>query len=408
MRLLRLAWLQPMVVSLLLIQISAAPLAAQVYDLDRLDLPRWTVAPELRLGSLDGPHDAFVSPSSVALGPDGLVYVLDPGIPALRVFRESGDFVRTIGSKGEGPGEYMNPVGFGFIGDSIWVSDMRTRRITFYDRHGQTLETVTVPSDGWGVGGSVLPIAVKAGGTRIRAVAPASPSLRGRDAGPVAFRQALIEIDRKSRDVDTLMVRTTEIPLIVIRAGGTGLFGYQPIRDGAAVSYVQSRDAVRTVHRGAADSGDAAEFRIVVKARGGGAALLDPRYRYTPLRLERATRDSLWSEAVSRMEIMGAERRREWEPLIREHLYLPEFQPPVTEVREGGDGTLWLRREPFHPRGNEWLVLDDQLRPVATAHLPASIDGVRGAISANTLWATERDELDVPYLVRYRIRRGGE
>jgi hypothetical protein len=65
---------------------------------------------EHRIGSADtGPEGVFVQVSDVASDEQGNVYVLDQRADEVRVFSPSGEYVRTIGRTGRGPGEFSRP-----------------------------------------------------------------------------------------------------------------------------------------------------------------------------------------------------------------------------------------------------------------------------------------------------------
>lgn len=54
---------------------------------------------------------------------------------------------------------------------------------------------------------------------------------------------------------------------------------------------------------------------------------------------------------------------------------------------------------------SEWWILTIDGEPMARARVPAGLD-VRYA-DEEVLWGTVRDDLDVEYIVRYRLVRGG-
>ena len=67
------------------------------------------------------------------------------------------------------------------------------------------------------------------------------------------------------------------------------------------------------------------------------------------------------------------------------------------------------RFDPVHPETGEprteWWVLDPEGAPLARTLTPSGVT-VR-AISSDAVWGVERDELDVEYIVRYRLVKGG-
>ena len=73
-------------------------------------------------------------------------------------------------------------------------------------------------------------------------------------------------------------------------------------------------------------------------------------------------------------------------------------------------GTIWLQR--FDPvesadgeRLIEWWVLDGEGAPLARVLTPAGLE-VK-LITEDMVWGIERDELEVEYIVRYRLIRDG-
>jgi NAD(P)H-nitrite reductase large subunit len=79
-------------------------------------------------------------------------------------------------------------------------------------------------------------------------------------------------------------------------------------------------------------------------------------------------------------------------------------QLSVSHVVAGRDGTIWLRRE---ERGGvtRWEVLDASGSVVARLDVPAALRIL--AADRTDVWGVETDDLDVPYVVRYRVEFAG-
>jgi hypothetical protein len=71
----------------------------------------------------------------------------------------------------------------------------------------------------------------------------------------------------------------------------------------------------------------------------------------------------------------------------------------------GRDGSIWLQRA-VEADSASWLVLDPSGSPHAEVSLPAGFDLLEA--DRDHVWGQERDELDVPYLVRYRVGTADE
>ena len=102
----------------------------------------WTVNEELRIGSIDGePEYQFGEIGWLAPGSDGSIYVLDIQGQHVKVFAASGEYVRTIGGPGSGPGEMgLLSAGQAFVllglGDTVFVPDNANQRVNRWTSTG--------------------------------------------------------------------------------------------------------------------------------------------------------------------------------------------------------------------------------------------------------------------------------
>ena len=98
-------------------------------------LVRFELKEQLRIGQKPFSRDSLLlgRTGRMAIGRTGHVYVADSSVPTVYVFSASGDFVTSIGRRGEGPGEFIRPSGI-FVGDndSLFVFDFDLRRISVF------------------------------------------------------------------------------------------------------------------------------------------------------------------------------------------------------------------------------------------------------------------------------------
>jgi len=87
--------------------------------------------------------------------------------------------------------------------------------------------------------------------------------------------------------------------------------------------------------------------------------------------------------------------------LAEASLYRPAFKPPITAMVLGRDGSIWLREQPVGDGRVPWLLLNSEGEAMGQALLP--VRTVLHVIDPPHIWGSTTDELDVPYLVRYRV-----
>jgi len=112
-------------------------------------------------GGFGAGEGQFTDPRNAAVGPDGLLYVLDSGNHRVQVFDQDGLFVRSWGSQGAGPGQFQEPWGIAVGSDgSVYVADTWNHRIqkfttegefiTMWGTFGATDGTLGTPGVFWG------------------------------------------------------------------------------------------------------------------------------------------------------------------------------------------------------------------------------------------------------------------
>jgi hypothetical protein len=111
----------------------------------------YTLRSEMQLGGATAPEEAQfyeqASPADVGADADGNLYVLDSGGPRVQVFDAQGKFLRSLGKKGEGPGEFKMPGRIAVAADGrVAVFDMGLNRITILDSRGKLVRDQIVPT----------------------------------------------------------------------------------------------------------------------------------------------------------------------------------------------------------------------------------------------------------------------
>ncbi|HEU0016553.1 MAG TPA: hypothetical protein VFQ45_22925 [Longimicrobium sp.] len=359
---------------------------------------RWTLVRDLRIGSQDRPSYTLSRVGDVAIGRNGDIYVAQPQEKVIRQFDARGAYVRTFGRGGAGPGEFQALERIGWKGDSLWAADPVQHRITFFDARGRVLQstraaTEVIPGTGYPTG----PAAALADGSLVGQPIPSTASIQQGTArtlpllrmdrtgavrggfGPLEVR-GHFEVIRRAR-----LVMNMDVPLPF-----NSLWDAAPDGSGVVV-----------VHRPIPAGAERTRFRVA-RYRPSGQVVFDRAYNFTPHPVSAASRDSIHDELAqfflrTRFVQAAAQARS----FARDSVPLPRFQPPVTDVTYGRDGTIWLGRERLGTRTVEYTVLGPDGAIIAVAAVPAGVRIVQAQRDA--VWGVERDEMDVEYVVRFRV-----
>ena len=106
--------------------------------------------PLLSLGGPDasGPTQ-FFQVQHVHVDPEGRLWVADGRSSEIRIFQADGSHWKTIGGRGEGPGEFVRLRMLGaFRGDSVAVWDTGNGRLTVFSPEGELVRTQRSPAGG--------------------------------------------------------------------------------------------------------------------------------------------------------------------------------------------------------------------------------------------------------------------
>jgi hypothetical protein len=99
-------------------------------------------------GESTDPNQLFGMVDEILVDDQYNSYLLDRQLNEIKIFDAKGEYLRTIGRKGEGPGEFNQPNTFFFLPkDRIGVSQMMPARIAVLDEQGQGHDDFPIPGD---------------------------------------------------------------------------------------------------------------------------------------------------------------------------------------------------------------------------------------------------------------------
>jgi hypothetical protein len=355
--------------------------------------PRWTLTEELRITEDAGVE--FSRLSRVVPAPGGGVLAVEMMPWSLHLFDARGRFVRTLGRVGSGPGEYQSVLGAGYLRDTLWVADSRLRRVTLFAPDGMVIQTIlqapqaVPPGRGMTAGaGTLLP-----GDRALGSVSTDSEMLA---SGQITHRPILLTT-RDGRILDTLGLTSVANSTLGIRFGTGGMYTSQPYGDAPLNAFATEAERVYVIDRAAATSARGATFGVTA-LNFKGDTVWKRRYPYTPVALARATVDSF----VTRLMAPQGSRPGIPESAIRERLYAPAFRAAVSEAVAATDGSLWVRVSGTS-ESSQFLVIAPNGNLVGSVQVKRTV--LVSAIDGDVVWMIDRDEDDVPVVVKARVRR---
>ncbi len=99
-------------------------------------------------GESEADDEIFGRVENVLVDEAGDVYILDIQLNEIRVFSGDGEYLRTLGRAGEGPGEFRNGITqFLLPGGRIGVMQVMPTRVALMSRDGEALSDLSLPSE---------------------------------------------------------------------------------------------------------------------------------------------------------------------------------------------------------------------------------------------------------------------
>ncbi len=313
--------------------------------------------------------------------PDGQLLVADRGLNSLRFFTPDGTFLRAVGRKGSGPGEFEYIANAYRCGDSLYVEEIARRQIMVYALNGEPARTPDASE--FAGGRSAYNSACNADGVFMHNgwASGREPTL-GRVRWTVPYWIASAD--------GVLRAELGE------HAGSERL-----VMQGGSGPHPLGKDGVLAIGRERAYIGTADSFAVLAFTLDGAPAGV---LRNTDVDLRTTAADIA---RYKRYDTLGvndrerASRMREWESFE-----FPPTVPAYDAMLVDALDHLWVRR---FPRGDatrtEWLVFDPAGRQVAAVPLPDVLQVHE--IGRDYIAGIETDPLDGTQSVRvYGLRRG--
>lgn len=106
------------------------------------------------IGTIEAEDDNFLfyMPSDIALDSQGNMYILDSGNHRIQKFTPDGQYITTIGNKGQGPAEFIYPLSLDVDSRGyLYISDPGNQRVQVLKPDGKDYKTISFAKDPAGI-----------------------------------------------------------------------------------------------------------------------------------------------------------------------------------------------------------------------------------------------------------------
>jgi hypothetical protein len=286
----------------------------------------------------------------------------------------------------------------GWVVDTLYAIDYSLRRVTQFTPDGAYTGSFPILYyAGSGRSSGIPPIALLQGGLLLARTEP------------VGGASATLRVSRRGAVHDTLHLLA--LPHVSLAGSADdGPFSLrQPLSDRALFAHAPDGTAAAMIEWDPDSPADVQPtFRVSRWNFDEGGDVIVREYPFEPEPVPTNVVDSIVSVLAERsVERVGGPRplfRNAFhgERVIRQLLYVPRFDAPVTAAVVGSDGTIWLRRgRQSSEVESRWQVLSPTGDVMGYVRLPPSQS--LAAATTQYVLAVYTDELDVPYVVRYRV-----
>jgi hypothetical protein len=356
----------------------------------------WDVStePTVSIGTFQGDtlYQLYEVGGAVRLS-DGSIALANAGSGQIRFYDPSGVFLRSVGRKGEGPGEFEQAQIAGLLdGDTVVVVDSNLRRISLIPPSGGVVDVGRLAED---LGGNVFPRGmfdgggVVVGGGFYWSSSGEGQLSDGYTRRPTVYRSA-------SRD-GSLATDFGEFPgsefFMQVRSSGGGMSMMARLIPFG--KYAMAAVGPDRFHFGSGDS-----YEIRSYAEDGRLARI-VRWDRPPVPVAEAHVNARIEEAVA--EASDPNEAREVRQTYAE-LPVPDFFPAFAGLEADRFGNLWV--EDYRMPGDHrttFHVFDADGRLVGRVDLPEEMELLD--LGEDYLLALFRDDLEVEYVRQYRLRR---
>lgn len=342
----------------------------------------WDVqaTPYAVIGTADGDSSVLFRVVGAVILDNGSVAIANGGTQELKLFGNNGDLMRTVGGRGQGPGEFERLSGFGrYRGDSLWVYDDGLRRLSLFDNVGTFGRSRTVQLFKGSVAWQTAAGAFGDGSMAFYALVTDDP------AGQVQHG-----LYRVTNQVYRSPLHDDSLALLGRFLGDEGFMVQAPQGFTATIGLSPFGRTTKYAARGRhlyVFSNDSYKMDVVDRDSGLVRSVRWERPLQSVSPTDERTNRERWITAY------GNEDDHEVRRAISPQLTYPPVMPAYDHVIITAEGGIWIEDYRWPPTAaSMWTVFDDLGTVVARVRVPG---GVVLDVSGNRVATLTLDSLDV-------------
>lgn len=340
----------------------------------------WKIEEAARIGSMDATGPELIGAvSCIEVDREGRLWVLEQQTQELRVFASDGHWVRTIGRKGGGPGEFQQVMGMGWGPDgNLWVVDPQNNRISMIDTAGNFVASHHT------IGGFIMmpwPGGFDEAG-HFYNVAP--------DRSSGEFRMGLVKYDSTLSPLDTVRPPRYQGAQDFFELRNDNSFMRAGIPFSPGLQWRLARD-------GNIWFALTGEYRLFERTQAGDT-LREIQHAFDPLPVTGGDVDS----AIARLKWFTDQGGKV------DRSKFPSVKPALEQFWLDDAGRIWVMPVTAGPeeRGQALDVFDAEGRYLGRVNLPFQLNAYPSPVFRNDIiYGVTTDDLEVPYVISARVVR---
>ena len=327
---------------------------------------------DLSIGSVEDENTMFYQIGSIDVDSQNNIYVMDSGNHRIQKFDKDGNYLQTIGRKGEGPGEFMRPFNI-FLDELGNIYVMELRKLNLFDPKGNYIKSF-VPTT------FIMGFAAEPEGNII---------CYGFISTPKAQNFGVMILDSEGKIIKNI----AEFPGMktVSRKGAMFSFSHS-YRPQLSFSPIEKKGAVY---------GYGAEYKLIVADFSGETSLIIEKDE-PPQSITRREKDKIIDDTL---EDTADEEEGRWpRDVVEEGADFPDHRPFFNGIASDDTGRIYVRKVKSvldESEEDEMDIFSADGYYLYTTKLNLSRGFIKGGFLYDTSYSDETGEYKV---IRYRIK----